>query len=67
MRRRTKALLGIAVLAVLGFVFLVPIVSVPTTFADSGYGCFSHIQYYSLTGVLIGHGGYYFEGQYSVH
>ena len=67
MRRRTKALVGIAVLVVITFTFLAPIVYVQLGFAECGYGCFTHDQYISLSAVLIGHGGYYFEGQYSVH
>jgi len=66
MRRRYLALtLGMVVVVV--FAFFVPIAYVPLNFAECGYGCFSHYQYSSLTGVLIGHGGYYFEGHYSFH
>ena len=67
MRRRTVALVGIAILAFVAFAFFAPVVSVTTNFAECGYGCFSHYQYTSLTGALVGHGGYYFEGHYSVH
>jgi len=66
MRRRYLAL-ALGIVAVVAFTFLAPIVLVSTNFAQCGYGCFSQYQYSSLTGVLIGHGGYYFEGHYSVH
>jgi len=67
MKRRTKALIGISVVAAVAFFILASVVSVPTSFAVCGYGCYSQYQYSSLTGVLFGHGGYYFEGHYSIH
>ena len=67
MRHTTKAVIGVAVVVAVAFFIFAPVVLVPTSFAVCGYGCFTQYQYSSLTAVLLGHGGYYFEGHYSIH
>jgi len=68
MRRRHLAL-ALGIVAVVAFAFFVPIASVPSH-SPCYYGCFSQVQYGSLTHVLLGHGGYYVGilpwGRYSI-
>ena len=64
MRRRNVAI-SLAVVGVVAFAFFVPIAYVPPH-TPCYHGCSPEGQYGSLTYVLLGHGGYYTYGHYSI-
>ena len=57
MKRKYLAL-ALGLVVVVAFAYFVPIAFVQPH-SPCGYGCFSQVQYGSLTYLLLGHGGYY--------